>query len=235
MTMRHLVIAAAALVVSAAAAAQHVPPGGRAELHNQVAALKGALARNRVALAGYSWTETTEVRVAGEVRTVTRKACHLKADGTIRKIAVDDRHEAPGSRDQRRAVVERPDLLKGEIETLAALVHQYIPPDQARTQTAFRAGRTSISSLPDGGTALVFHDYVKPGDRLSIEIDLAAGKIRRLDVSTYSETPADIVTFTAGYEDLPDGTSHVRQSELVAAKPALRVTITNGEYVKPAS
>ena len=121
------------------------------------------------------------------------------------------------------------------MQAIAELVHDYIRPDPVNTRGAWRSGKAAISPRPGGWTALVFDDYLKPGDRLAIELDPVAGKIRLVTVSTYTGKAGDIVTFTTRYDDLADGTNHARQSEAVAMKQRVRVTITNAQFTRLSS
>jgi hypothetical protein len=219
---RLLVVAMAVLVGSVTVPAQQTASGGRAELHGQVAALKAALAKNKAALALYSWTEVTEVVVEGDPGNVIRTECRVGPDGTLEKTSAGEAVETPGGGHD-------------QLQPLLDLVHQYLPPDGARALAAFRSGGVSLVALPGGRTALVLDDYVKPGDRLSIELDPVAAKIRSAVVSTYHRTPEEFVIFTAGYEDLPDGTNHVRQTDLASMRPNVRVTVTNAQYIRSSS
>jgi hypothetical protein len=229
-TTRQLILGIVPIVCAATVAAQQHQAGGRAELYEHVRALKGALAKNNAAPGAYSWTETTETSFMGEVTEVTRTECRYGPDGTVQKTPLDAPPPLSASQSRRR---ERG--MMREMEAVVALVHEYIPPDVERTRAAVQGGRASVSPRPEGSAALVIDNYLKPGDRLSIELDLVAGKVRRVAVSTYDGKPEEVVTFTARYEDLPDGTSHVQQSELVATKQHVRVTITNAQYIKLSS
>ena len=57
--------------------------------------------------------------------------------------------------------------MKEEIESAAALVHQYVPPSPDKIQVVMNAGTASVAQAGPGAVALKFPGYVKPGDSLS--------------------------------------------------------------------
>src|SRR5882672_9266704 len=57
----------------------------------KVAALKQSLAKNQAALKAYTWTETTQISLKGEVKKQQQKLCHYGPDGKVQKT------ELPGS------------------------------------------------------------------------------------------------------------------------------------------
>src|SRR5206468_3015647 len=70
------------LVISAAVLAQPPSPQDRA------AALKQSLARNQAALRQYTWVETTEISLKGEVKKQEQKQCSYGADGKVQKTLI---------------------------------------------------------------------------------------------------------------------------------------------------
>src|SRR5262245_53202800 len=77
-------------------------------IQEKVAALKESLAQNQAALKQYTWTETTEISMKGEVKKREQKECHYGPDGKVQKtpIAGDDQpqqqKEQAGGRRGRR-------------------------------------------------------------------------------------------------------------------------------------
>ena len=53
-----------------------------------VAALKESLAENSARLRTYSWVETTQVSLKGEVKKQEQKQCYYGADGKVQKTAM---------------------------------------------------------------------------------------------------------------------------------------------------
>ena len=57
-------------------------------MQEKVAALKQALAANQAALKPYTWTESTEISLKGEVKKRQQKLCRYGPDGKVQKTAL---------------------------------------------------------------------------------------------------------------------------------------------------
>src|SRR5262245_64793119 len=62
---------------------------------DSVAALKESLARNQASLHKYTWTETTEIRLKGELKKQEQKQCSYGADGKVIKTPVPGASASP--------------------------------------------------------------------------------------------------------------------------------------------
>src|SRR4249919_24624 len=69
----------AAAVLTGSVAAQTPSPQDRA------AAIKESVAKNQASLKQYSWVETTEISLKGEVKKKEQKQCSYGADGKVQK------------------------------------------------------------------------------------------------------------------------------------------------------
>ena len=125
-------------------------------IQEKVAALKQSLAQNQAALKQYTWTETTEISMKGEVKKREQKECHYGPDGKVQKTPIaggeppqQEKEEAGGGRRGRRGggavkekvVQKKVGELKDYMQDVAALVHQYVPPDPAKIQAAVKGGQ----------------------------------------------------------------------------------------------
>jgi len=161
-------------------------------IQEKVAALKQSLAQNQAALKQYSWTESTEISLKGEVKKREQKECHYGPDGKVVKTPIaggeppQEQKEQSGGRGGRRGggavkekvVQKKVGELKDYMQDVVALVHQYVPPDPAKIQAAVKAGKAAPERSAEGGlTALTFSDYAKAGDKVSLGFDPAAKKI----------------------------------------------------------
>ena len=83
------VLASAILVVWMVAALQAQeakdPGAAKAAMQAKVAELKQSLAANQKALQQYTWIETTEISMKGEVKKTERKECRYGTDGKVIK------------------------------------------------------------------------------------------------------------------------------------------------------
>jgi hypothetical protein len=77
---------------------------------------------------------------------------------------------------------------------------------------------------------LEFPDYLKPGDRLSIDVDAAANQLRGLTVASYLDQADDAVALAVQFGTLGDGTSYTAQTTLDAAAKKIRVVIQNAGH-----
>lgn len=234
------------IAVMAAAGAAQPPADGKAE---KVAALKEALAANQTALKGYTWTETTEISLKGEVKKKEQKLCRYGADGKIQKTPLGDQAaskaqaDSGGGRGGRRGgrmkehiVEKKVGEIKDYMGKVAALVGEYVPPDKDKIQAAKDAGHVSMKPDPSAGTALLsVTDYLKPGDSLAIGLNLAAKALSSYDVASYVEDPKDDqVTLTVAFDRLPDGVSYPKQTVLDVKAKQIKVVTTNSGYAKNA-
>jgi hypothetical protein len=211
----------------------------------KVAALKESLAQNQASLKTYSWTETTQISVKGEVKKQEQKQCQYGPDGKVQKTPIPGT-EAPsepqqqtGGRGRRGGAVKKKIVEKKVAETkdymqqVAALVHQYVPPDPEKIQAAQAAGKVATQPGQQGQVTLTIKNYVKDGDSLALGFDSAAKKIRTYDVSSYLKSPKDDpVKLAVSFASLPDGTNYAQQSVLDAPGKNIQVKVTNSDYKK---
>ena len=214
----------------------------------KVAALKEALAANQAALKSYTWTETTEISMKGEVKKKEQKLCRYGADGKVQKTPIGDQ-PAPkqeqsgggggrrgGGRVKEHVVEKKVGEIKDYMGQVAALVKDYVPPDKDKIQAAQTAGNVSMKPDPSAGTALLaVKDYLKPGDSLEIGLNMAAKALTSYDVASYVEDPKDdAVTLSVTFDRLPDGVSYPRQTVLDVKAKQIKVVTTNSGYAKNA-
>ncbi len=182
--------------------------GQDAAPQERAAAIKQSLAQNQAALRQYTWVETTEISLKGEVKKKEQKQCRYGADGKVQKTPLPGAAPAPaapkkegrsgrGGRVKEKVVENKVEDLKDYMEQVAALVQQYVPPDPQKIQAAQSAGTLQPSA---GG--LTVKDYAKPGDAVMIGFDPAAKKLSSYRVTSYVEKPKDdevtlAVTFAA--------------------------------------
>jgi len=210
----------------------------------KVAALKQSIAQNQAALKTYSWIETTQISLKGEVKKQEQKQCQYGPDGKVQKTPVPG-SDAPSQAQQpsggggrrggalKKEIVEKKvDELKDYMQQVTALVHQYVPPDPQKIQAAQAAGNISIQP-GEGLVTLDIKNYVKDGDSLALGFDSAAKKIRSYDVNSYLQNPKDDpVKLAVTFASLPDGTNYAQQSVLDAPAKKIQVTVINSDYKK---
>jgi hypothetical protein len=224
------------LLFAAAALAQDAAPADRG------AAIKELLAQNQARLRTYSWVETTQITLKGEVKKQEQKQCFYGADGKVQKTPIGAAPAAAaspqasgggrGGRLKERVVENKVDEMKDYMEKVAALVHDYVPPAPAKIQAAQAAG--NVSTQPSGTAVnLAIKDYQKPGDLLTIGADPAAKRLTSYRVQSFVEKPKeDDVTLNVTFGALQDGTSYPQQILLDVKAKQIQVKITNSGYKK---
>ncbi len=209
----------------------------------RIAAIKESLAKNQAALKQYSWVETTQISLKGEVKKTEQKQCFYGADGKVQKTplpgaAPPQPKAAPsggrGGRMKQKVVANKVEETKEYMEQVAALVQSYVPPDPAKIQAAAAAGNVAVQPT-DATTTMTVKNYVKAGDSLAIGLDSSAKTMRSVQVSSYVEKPKDDdVTLNVTFANLEDGTSYPQKTVLVVAAKKIEVTVTNSGYKKGA-
>ena len=238
-----LALAVAALLLTTLSAQGPSP-------QEKIAALKESLAANQAALKQYSWIETTAISMKGEVKKQEQKQCYYGADGKVQKTplagaaqpapkkeeeqARGGRRGGGGGRVKEAVIENKVDELKDYMERVAALVHEYVPPDPQKLQAAQAAGHLTVQPSPGGIVMLQAKDYVKPGDSLSIGFDSAL-KLSSYNSTSYVEKPKeDDVTLAVTFGKLPDGTAFPQQVLLDVKAKQIQVKVTNSGHKKGA-
>ena len=208
-------------------------PAEAQELQQKLAAAKQAAAQSQQALRSYTWVEKTELSVKGEVKSTKVESCRYGADGKVQKTPIIEPPPPEKKGGLRgKIVAKKTGEMKAELEAAVALVHRYVPPAPDKMQVVMTAGSASIAQAGPGAAALRFPGYEKANDSLTLTFDTAVKALRQIDVATYLDKPADVVTFRVGMQSLPDGTGY--PASIVLAMPAskIEVRITNSNYQK---
>ncbi|MBI4889527.1 MAG: hypothetical protein HY821_02810 [Acidobacteria bacterium] len=221
--MKYLAIS---ILIAASASAQTPAP----EVQQRLAAVKQAIAENHQRLQAYTWTESTELSLKGEVKRMDQKECHYGPDGKVVKVPITAPPEKKTPHGLKGRIVEKKvEEFKEYMDRFGSLISRYVPPNPADLQQAQKSGKATLDKA--AGT-LVFNDYVKSGDKVAFAFDPAARKLRTFSVNTYLDGPQDVVTVNARFSSLPDGTSYVDESVLTSASKQLKIKTTNFDYKK---
>jgi hypothetical protein len=227
--------------------AQSDTAGTPTDKQQKVAAIKESLAKNQAALKQYTWTETKEIMMKGEVKKQEQSRCQYGPDGKVQKTPIANaatsqpaqQESAGGGRRRggalKKAIVnEKVGELKDYMQKVGALVHDYVPPDPQKIQAAQAAGNVSVQApSPDGIATVTIKNYEKQGDLIALGFDTKAKAIRSYNVHSYVENPKDDpVTLAVTFAGLPDGTNYAQQTVLDAPGKKVQVNTTNSAYKK---
>ena len=220
-------------ITLSAVQANAAPQAGATAKQEKIAQIKESAARNQAALRQYTWTENTQISLKGEVKKQQVNQCQYGPDGQVQKTLISSSpSQQPSGRRLKEHVVEKKvDEMKDYMQSVAALIHQYVPPDPQKIQAAAAAGNVSVS--PQAGLlSLVIKNYAEPQDSVTLGFNTAAKKIGTYSVQSYLGQEKDAVTLNVTFATLPDGTSYPQQTVLDATAKQIQVTTTSSNYRK---
>lgn len=210
-------------------------------LQQRLAEVKQSMAHNQAQLKQYAWTETTEISLKGEVKKREQKDCKYGPDGKVQKTSVgggaQEQEEKGGRRGRKgglkgKIIENKVEDMKEYMDRVGSLVHRYVPPDPQAMQAAFQAGKASLDKSTG---SLVFTDYAKPGDKVTLILDPATKKLKSFQVATYLDDQSDAVSLVANFASLVDGTNYLEQSVLDAKAKQIQIKTTNFGHKKAGS
>jgi len=208
-------------------------PADAQDLQQKLAAAKEAAARNQQALRSYTWLEKTELSLKGEVKNTKIDSCRYGPDGKVQKTPVVEPPPPEKKRGLRgKIIAKKTGEMKEELESAAALVQRYVPPDPGAMQVVMNAGTASLAQAGPGVVALTFAGYQKEGDALKLTFDSTVKALRRIDVSTHLDSPDDVVRFSVVMQSLPDGLNYPGTTTLSIPSSKVEVRITKSNYQK---
>ena len=218
----------------ASACALYAQEGG---LQQQVGQFKESMAKNKQALAQYTWVETVTISLKGEEKKQQHYQVQTGPDGKPQKTSLDSAPAAQpessgrGGRVKQRVVEKKKEEYEDYAEQMKALAQQYVPPDKDLIQAAYAKGNISMEPGP-GGVKLVIHNYVKPGDSLTLTINKEQKQLQSIQIASYMDGPSDGMNLTVRFDRLPDGTNHVSSTTVEGVSKQLTVATQNGNYQK---
>ena len=202
-------------------------------VQERVAALKASLAASQAILKQYEWVETTAVSLKGEEKSRQMNRCYHGADGKVQKIPISTPAPEKKKRGLRGKIAEsKKEEMTDYMKQAVALVKMYVPPDQAKIQAAKDAGKVTLQPLPGQKAKLTFADYLKAGDSLAIEVDLASNRPVQAQVSTYLESQKEPVSLNVQFGALDNNATYASTVVLEAKAKNLAVNVQNTGYRK---
>ena len=226
----------AALVGRAAPATGQAGPAPE----ERIAALKQSLQENAKQLRQYEWIETTITSLKGEEKSRKQAQCYYGVDGKVQKVPVaaapppESGGGRRGGRIKQAVIENKKEEMQEYMQAAVSLVHQYVPPNPADIDKAKKASNVAARPLAAGGLRLEFNNYIKPGDQMNIDVDIATNRLLAVTVASYMEKPDDAVALAVQFARLPDGTNYTAQTTLDAPAKKVKVVVQNTGY-RPAS
>ena len=190
-----------------------------------------ATKKNQLLLSGYQWRESVLVTVDGDQAPPRQSLCRYAVDGTILKTPVgpagDDSaiHDGPLPRHMTSKKEE-------EIADVGQVAGEYVPPLPDELRDAAAKGKVTLERDSQGGPALVFHNYKKPGDEMKLILDPMSMQEIGIDISTYLDNGRSPVTVQVQFARLADDTLYPAQTIIQAPEKRILIATTNTNYVK---
>src|ERR1700740_223792 len=157
-------------------------------LQQQVGQLKESMAKNKQALAQYTWVETVTISLKGEEKKQKHYQAQLGTDGKPQKTSLDSAPAAQpqssgrGGRLKQRVIEKKKEEYEDYAEQMKALAGQYVPPDKDLIQAAYAKGNISMAPGP-GGVKLVISNYVRPDDSVTLPISKEEKQLESIQIA----------------------------------------------------
>ncbi len=203
------------------------------KLKTWLAAVKASMAQSQHSLRQYTWVESTEISLKGEVKSLKQNDCRYGPDGTVQKTPTTAPAEEKKTRGLKgKIVAKKKEELSDYMERAGNLVKRYVPPDASRMQAALQAGKGNLQLGPENKVVLTFRDYAKPGDEFALTFDGPGKRIDGVKVRSYLDEPEDAVGLTLSFSNLHDGTNYLSESLLDAPAKNVQIKTTNFGHQK---
>ena len=204
------------------------------DMKETMSVIKKTLLQSKAQMRQYSWIETTQTWIKGELKSTKQNQCYYSVDGKLTKIATGatDQQKSPGGLKGKIAANKKEDMAE-YISKAMDKIKDYLPPDGDKVQSIYESGKAGIQILEPGKKfKLNFPDYLQKGDQLSISVDLGNQKLMALSVNTYIDNPSEKVIFDVTYNTLPDGTQYAASTVLVAEVKILKLVVEESGFKK---
>jgi hypothetical protein len=215
--------------------------GQDALLQQRVAELKESTAKNKQALAQYTWVEKVTVYLKGQQKKTESFQVRMGPDGKPQKTPLgpapatqNDSGARGGGRLRQRIVAKKKEEYEDYAEQMKTLAQQYLPPDKDAIQAAYAKGNVSVtpSDAAPGEVKIVIVNYVKPGDSMNLLFDKEQKQIRSIKIASYMDNPSDAMNLAVQFDRLPDGTSHASTAKIEGVSKQLTINTQNSDYRK---
>lgn len=206
-----------------------------AELQQRVAEIKESSAKNKQALAQYTWVEEVTISLKGEQKSQERFHVRMGPDGEPRRSPIGVAPtEASGARLKRRIVEKKKEEYRDYADRIKSLIQRYVPPDRDLLGQAYQAGNILFGPQPGspGEYRLVISNYLKSGDHMTLVTDKSEKQLTGLSIATYLDDPQDAVKVNVQFATIPGGPNHMSAETIDGTSKQLTIAIQNSDYQK---
>lgn len=208
------------------------------DLQAKVGDLKDSAAKNKEALAHYTWTERVTISLNGQQRKQERFQVRMGADGKPIKTPIDapaQEQSARGGRLRQRIVEKKKEEFEEYAKQMKDLAQQYIPPEKDLIQDAYSKGNISITpgaGGQQGRIQFLIRNYIRNGDSVTIVFDKDQKQLVSISIHSWIDDATDIMNLSVRFDKLPDGTSHAAGATIEGVRKKLTVVTQNDNYRK---
>jgi hypothetical protein len=209
------------------------------EMQQKVAEVKEATARNKQALAQYTWVEQVTISLKGEEKKQEHFQVRLGPDGKPQKTSLDpppqtssDSGSGRRGRLKEHVVEKKTEEYKEYADQIKSLIQRYVPPDKDMLDQAYQQGNITMGTQPGsaGQYRLVISNSVKKGDNMTLVIDKTQKDLVSMSIASYLDDPNDAVNVSVQFSGLPGGPNHVSAETINGIRKQLTITIQSSNY-----
>ncbi len=172
----------------------------------------------------YSWTQRTEVKVKGEVKSLKTEIVRYTVDGELQKTSIDETSAKKPKGVRGKVAKKKIAGMKDWMAELGELLKAYSLPTAGNLLDFLN--KASVS--PDGaGRKLDATGVVQAGDRMSVWIN-DDFKMVKTEVTTQHDG-SDVKLMT-DHETTPDGLDYVARTTIVVPDKGIEMTVENFSY-----
>ena len=204
------------------------------EMQQRIAEVKEDAARNKQLLAQYTWVEQVTISLKGEQKKEEHFQIRLGPDGKPQKTSLDPPPAPPEheGRLKKHIVEKKTEEYKEYADQIKALIQQYVPPEKDLIEQARQKGNIMLG--PAAGAAgdyrLVFSNYLKQGENMTLVLDKTRKDLVSLSIATYLSDPSDTVNVSVTFSQVPSGPNHVSGETINGVSKQLTIAIQNSNY-----
>lgn len=210
------------------------------ELQQKIGEIKEAAAKNKQALAQYTWIEQDTISLKGEQKKQEQFQVRLGPDGKPQKTPLGSAADAAspaqsggrGGRLKEHVVEKKKEEYKDYADQIKALIQQYVPPDKDAIEQARQKGNISLSPGAPGQYRIVISNYIKQGDNMILVMDKTQRELVSLSIATYLNDPKDAVNVAVQFSPIPGGPNHVSSQTINGVSKQLTIAVQNSNYQK---
>jgi len=204
------------------------------EMKERVAEVKEAAARNKQALAQYTWVQQVTISLKGEQKKQEHFQVRLGPDGKPQKQSLDPPPAPPKheGRLKKHIVEKKKEEYREYADQIKELIQQYVPPERDMLEQAYQKGNIMVGPEPGAGGQyrLLISNYIKQGDKMTLVVDKTQKELSSLSIATYLDDPKDAVNVSVVFARVPGGPNHVSGETINGVSKQLTIGIQNSNY-----